>query len=88
MNESQVVMTFPQSPKVQAQLAEGIQDAVKKRQSLIVASWCPETGFIVACHIAEGRPCYWESAGPITEQQADQFAESLKDSNARCRVLM
>ncbi|NEZ03776.1 hypothetical protein G4Y73_06385 [Wenzhouxiangella sp. XN201] len=88
MREPEICMTFPQSPGVQAQLAEGIKEAIEKEQSIIVAAWCPETGFIVACHVAEGRPCYWESAGPITERQADQFAESLKDSNARCRVLM
>ena len=88
MQSSDVVMGFPQSPRVQAQLAEGIKEAVEKEQSIIVATWCPETGFVVACHIAEGSPCYWECAGPITERQADQFADGLKDSNARCRVLM
>ena len=86
--QGSVIVGFPLSPGVQARIADNITEIVDRGDTKIIAAWCQETGFFLACHIAEGNPCYWECCGPITQTQADEIAESLKDSKAHCRMLM
>lgn len=87
-DQGNVIVGFPLSPGAQAKLAATITETQERGESKIVAAWCEETGFFLACHISDGQPCYWECSGPITQRQADELSHSLKDLNAGAGLAM
>lgn len=86
MTDETIVMGWPLGAKVQQGLAERLQAAAKAKRTEIIACYCPETGFALICHAADGKCFFWECCGPMSEEQADNWIAGTDSSPSR--VLM
>lgn len=88
-DQPELHMTFPLAPAVQAELAERIQAAIDRAEAAVIGCHDLGTGFCLVAHCSDRGPFMWECKGPLTEDQARRWIDSIdSDLKSPARVLM